>query len=130
MAQQSPLAIIDATMQHYTEGLKSREVLDNPERLSNHHAVIGALEAIRASMEIEYFPFGDETTLGALRPGAVFATEVKGYGIVYAFKTAHRTRYAKANNCYLLSTGGNIDFIEQDATVVCEVIQPQERKEE
>lgn len=134
----NPLEMIRHYITFYEDTLKERERAGHgPERLALIHSKISLLQTLEADFETEYFPLGDKTTLGALRPGAVFATE----NGVYAVKSKYHNngpidRLADSEGvnlqyrCVLLSSGEYAHFKQGNATVVYEVIQPCEREEE
>lgn len=131
----NPLEIIRHYIGFFEETLKQKERV-NPDNKMILECKIDLLKTLESDFEIEYFPLGDKTTLGQLRPGAVFATEDG----VYAVKTQYHHDIIDMHEdesgvnlrcqCVLLGNGQYGVFNDGNKTVVYEVVQPRQRKDE
>lgn len=116
----NPLALIRHYLESYEEMFNRALQANDEDNMTRFMAKIRLLRTLEADMEIEYFPLGDKTTLGQLRPGAVFATEDG----VYAVKSEYYYPNGQCQ-CILLASGEYAHFPEKNATTVYEVIMPQ-----
>lgn len=120
----NPLEIIRHYIGFFEDSLKLKKQV-NPDTKMILECKIDLLKTLESDMEIEYFPLGDKTTLHELRKGAVFATEDG----IYAVKSEYR--YSDGQwQCILLESGEYAHFRDGNHTVVYEVIQSRQQKEE
>lgn len=125
----NPLTIIRGYISYYEESIKHHERERNSdERIAQLNDKLSLLQTIEADMEIEYFELGDETTIGDLRPGAVFATGSGTYAVKSEYKYSDEA--SAQYQCILLESGEYAHFKDGNATGVWEVIQPRKREGE
>lgn len=125
----NPLTIIRGYISYYEESIKQHQQSRySAERITALNDKLSLLQTLEADMEIEYFELGDETTIGALRPGAVFATGNGTYAVKseYEYSNESDAQY----QCILLESGEYAHFKQGNATRVWEVIQPRKRESE
>lgn len=125
----NPLTIIRGYISYYEESIKQhQQASSSPEIITELMARLNLLTTLESDMEIEYFELGDETTIEALRPGAVFATGSGTYAVKSEYKYSNETD--AQYQCILLESGEYAHFKQGNATRVWEVIQPRKREGE
>lgn len=133
----NPLTIIRGHIGFFEETLQQSQQAGEPvERINELDGKLSLLRMLEADMEIEYFELGEETTIGDLCPGAVFATGSGTYAVKseYYYSTIDPVADERGVNCQcqciLLESGEFAHFSHGNATIVWEVIQPRRRESE